>query len=331
MTAIHVENLTKQFGDFTAVDAVSFDIRKGEIFGLLGPNGAGKTTTISILSTLLKPTAGRAQVGGIDIGKDQDGVRKSIGVVFQDQSLDEELTAWENMDFHGRLYRIPKGLRDERIQELLQLVELDERRDSLVKTFSGGMRRRLEIARGLLHEPSVLFLDEPTLGLDPQTRNHLWTYIQTLNRTKGITIILTTHYMDEADHLCDRIAIIDHGAIIALDTPEALKSQVGDDVVTVTSPDSERIKADITREPSIPWISGAQQHDGKVTIRMQSAEEHVAELIRSFGEQGYGITSVSIHKPTLEDVFLHFTGKTIREEEVGAGDRMRMQMMGRRH
>lgn len=331
MTAIHVENLTKQFGDFTAVDAVSFDIRKGEIFGLLGPNGAGKTTTISILSTLLEPTSGRAQVNGIDIGKDQDGVRKSIGVVFQDQSLDEELTAWENMDFHGRLYRIPKEVRDERINELLRLVELEERRDNLVKTFSGGMRRRLEIARGLLHEPAVLFLDEPTLGLDPQTRNHLWDYIRTLNRTKGITIILTTHYMDEADHLCDRIAIIDHGAIIALDTPEALKNQVGDDVVTVTSPDSERIKADITRDTSAPWISGAQQHDGEVIIRMQSAEEHVAELIRSFGDHGYEITSVSIHKPTLEDVFLHFTGKTIREEEVGGGDRMRMQMMGRRH
>lgn len=331
MTAIHVENLTKQFGDFKAVNSVSFDIREGEIFGLLGPNGAGKTTTISILSTLLEPTAGRAQVNGIDIGKDQDGVRKSIGVVFQDQSLDEELTAWENMDFHGRLYRIPKEARDERINELLRLVELEERRDSLVKTFSGGMRRRLEIARGLLHEPAVLFLDEPTLGLDPQTRNHLWDYIRTLNRTKGITIILTTHYMDEADHLCDRIAIIDHGAIIALDTPEALKKRVGDDVVTVTSPDSERINADITREDSAPWISGAQQHDGEVIIRMQSAEEHVAELIRSFGNHGYEITSVSIHKPTLEDVFLHFTGKTIREEEVGAGDRMRMQMMGRRH
>ena len=326
MMAIHVENLTKRFGDFTAVDAISFDIKKGEIFGLLGPNGAGKTTTISMLSTLLEPTSGNAQVNDIDIQEDQDGVRKSIGIVFQDQSLDEELTAWENMDFHGRLYRIPKEVREERITDLLQLVELEERKESLVKTFSGGMRRRLEIARGLLHEPAVLFLDEPTLGLDPQTRNHLWTYIKTLNHTKGITIILTTHYMDEADRLCDRIAIIDRGTIIAMDTPEELKKRVGSDVVTVTSPDSERIAQEI----SAPWISGAEQHDGQVTIRLHDAEEHITELIRLFGNHGYAITSVSIHKPTLEDVFLHYTGKTIREDEAGAADRMRM-MMGRRH
>ncbi|WFN34498.1 ATP-binding cassette domain-containing protein [Methanogenium sp. S4BF] len=326
MNAIQVEKLTKRFGDFTAVDSVSFDIIQGEIFGLLGPNGAGKTTTISMLSTLLEPTSGRALVNGIDIQGDQDGVRKSIGIVFQDQSLDEELTAWENMDFHGRLYRIPKKVREERTTELLHLVELNERKDSLVKTFSGGMRRRLEIARGLLHEPAVLFLDEPTLGLDPQTRNHLWEYIQTLNRTKGITIILTTHYMDEADRLCDRIAIIDRGTIIAMDTPEELKKHVGGDVVTVSSPDSGRIATEI----SAPWISGAEQHDGQVTIRLRSAEEHIAELIRLFGERNYEITSVSIHKPTLEDVFLHYTGKTIREQEAGATDRIRM-MMGRRH
>ncbi|MDE4908799.1 ATP-binding cassette domain-containing protein [Methanogenium marinum] len=327
MTAIHVENLTKRFGNFTAVDAISFDIKKGEIFGLLGPNGAGKTTTISMLSTLLEPTSGKARVNGIDIQKDQDGVRKSIGIVFQDQSLDEELTAWENMDFHGRLYRIPKEIREERITDLLHLVELEDRKESLVKTFSGGMRRRLEIARGLLHEPSVLFLDEPTLGLDPQTRNHLWEYILTLNQTKGITIILTTHYMDEADRLCGRIAIIDQGKIIAMDTPDELKDRVGGDVVTVSSPDSERIAAEI----SAPWIFGAEQHDGQVTIRLQSAEEHITELIRLFGERGYAIASVSIHKPTLEDVFLHYTGKTIREDEAGATDRIRMRMMGRRH
>ena len=229
------------------------------------------------------------------------------------------------MDFHGRLYRIPKEIREKRITELLHLVELEERKSSLVKTFSGGMRRRLEIARGLLHEPAVLFLDEPTLGLDPQTRNHLWEYIQTLNRTKGITIILTTHYMDEADRLCDRIAIIDHGVIIAMDTPKELKKRVGEDLVTVSSPDSERIADEI----SAPWISGAEQHDGQVTIHLRSAEEHITELIRLFGEHKYTITAVSMHKPTLEDVFLHYTGKTIREDEAGATERMRM-MMGRR-
>ncbi len=239
--AIHIQNLTRRFNDLVAVDNISFDIDQGEIFGLLGPNGAGKTTTLSMLSTMLKPTSGSATINGIDIEKDEDGVRKSIGIVFQDQSLDEELTAWENMDFHGRLYRIPADIRKQRITELLKLVELEDRKDDIVKTFSGGMRRRLEIARGLLHHPSVLFLDEPTLGLDPQTRNHLWQYIATLAKEKGITIILTTHYMDEADRLCNRIAIIDHGKIIALDTPKNLKDGIGGDVVTIKSPDPSAI------------------------------------------------------------------------------------------
>jgi len=322
MAAVLVDKLTKRFGDLTAVDAISFEIEKGEIFGLLGPNGAGKTTAISMLSTLLLPTSGRALVNGIDIQKDQDGVRKAIGVVFQDQSLDEELTAWENMDFHGRLYRIPKAIREERIRAMLRLVELEDRQGSLVKTYSGGMRRRLEIARGLLHEPSVLFLDEPTLGLDPQTRNHLWEYIQNLNRRKGITIILTTHYMDEADRLCDRIAIIDRGRIVAMDTPANLKSRVGEDVVYITSPDAGRITDEITA----PWIMGAEQYDGQVIIRLQSAEDHLLELLRMFGGDGYTITSISIRKPTLEDVFLHYTGREMRQEEAGALDRMRMMM-----
>lgn len=322
MTAILVDTLTKRFGDFTAVDGISFEIPEGEIFGLLGPNGAGKTTAISMLSTLLEPTSGRALLNGIDIIKDQDGVRKEIGIVFQDQSLDEELTAWENMDFHGRLYRIPKAIREQRIDEMLRLVELEDRKDSLVKTYSGGMRRRLEIARGLLHEPSILFLDEPTLGLDPQTRNHLWEYIQSLNRRKGITIILTTHYMDEADRLCDRVAIIDRGRIVAMDTPGNLKSQVGEDVVSITSPDAARI-ADTIRAP---WILGVEQYDGQVIIRLRSAEDHLLELLRMIGVDGYTITSISIRKPTLEDVFLHYTGREMRQEEAGAADRMRMMM-----
>ncbi len=213
MFAVTVEGLTKKFGDFTAVNNLSFNIKKGEVFGLLGPNGAGKTTTMSMLSTMLKPSSGKASVNGYDILKNEDDVRRSIGIVFQDQSLDEELTAYENMDFHGRLYRIPKDIRQKKIMELLKLVELDEKKDNIVKTYSGGMRRRLEIARGLLHEPKVLFLDEPTLGLDPQTRNLLWDYIDKLNKEKGISIILTTHYMEEADKLCHRIAIIDRGEI----------------------------------------------------------------------------------------------------------------------
>lgn len=273
--AIRVNNLTKSFDDFVAVDGISFTIESGEIFGLLGPNGAGKTTTISMLSTMLTPTSGTATVNGHDIVTDEDGVRKSIGIVFQDQSLDEELTAYENMDFHGRLYRIPPGeVRRKRIDELLTLVGLEDRKDDLVKTYSGGMRRRLEIARGgLLHEPKVLFLDEPTLGLDPQTRNHLWEYIEQLNNEKGITIILTTHYMEEADRLCDRVAIIDHGTIVALDTAENLKSSIGGDVVTIASPNPPDAVINLLAAP--PWVSGIEEHDGSVTVRLQDADRHI--------------------------------------------------------
>jgi ABC-2 type transport system ATP-binding protein len=322
MPAIHVDKLTKRFDNFVAVDSISFEIQEGEIFGLLGPNGAGKTTTISMLATLLKPTAGVATVNAHDIVGDQDGVRKSIGIVFQDQSLDEELTAFENMDFHGRLYRIQNPLRLERIDELLRLVGLEERKDDLVKTFSGGMRRRLEIARGLLHRPKVLFLDEPTLGLDPQTRNHLWQYIQSLNQEMGITIILTTHYMEEADRLCDRIAIIDHGQIIAMDTPQHLKEAIGGDVITIQSPDPEAVFSNI----SASWMHHIERHDGSVRINLHNAERHVMEIVTLLNQKGIGIESISIHKPTLEDVFLHFTGRTIREEEAGSKDQMRMHM-----
>jgi len=325
--AVHTENLTRRFKDLVAVDHISFEIGHGEIFGLLGPNGAGKTTTLSMLATMLKPTEGRAMVNGIDVEQDEDGVRRSIGIVFQDQSLDEELTAFENMDFHGRLYRIPAGTRKQRIEELLALVELTDRKDDIVKTFSGGMRRRLEIARGLLHHPKVLFLDEPTLGLDPQTRNHLWQYIATLAQEKGITIILTTHYMEEADRLCNRIAIIDHGKIIALDTPANLKDGIGGDVVTITSPDPAAIVAAL-REP---WINRMDIHDNEVVISLRNAEQHLSGIVTILVGQKIAISSISIRKPTLEDVFLSFTGKTIREQEASGTEIMRrqMQMMGR--
>jgi ABC-2 type transport system ATP-binding protein len=325
--AVHTENLTRRFRDLVAVDHISFDIGQGEIFGLLGPNGAGKTTTLSMLATMLKPTEGKAVVNGIDVEQDEDGVRKSIGIVFQDQSLDEELTAWENMDFHGRLYRIPAETRKQRIGELLNLVELTDRKDDIVKTFSGGMRRRLEIARGLLHHPKVLFLDEPTLGLDPQTRNHLWQYIATLAKEKGITIILTTHYMEEADRLCNRIAIIDHGKIIALDTPSNLKDGIGGDVVTLQSPDPAAIVAALKE----PWINRMDIHDDKVVISLRNAEQHLSGIVTILVGRKIPISSISIHKPTLEDVFLSFTGKTIREQEASGAEIMRrqMQMYGR--
>jgi ABC-2 type transport system ATP-binding protein len=326
--SIEVSNLTKKFGDFIAVDNISFSINIGEVFGLLGPNGAGKTTIIAMLSTILKPTLGSASVNNFDILKNEDDVRKSIGIVFQDQSLDEELTAYENMDFHGRLYRVPKKIRQKKIIELLKLVELEMKKNNLVKTFSGGMRRRLEIARGLLHEPKVLFLDEPTLGLDPQTRNRLWEYIEKLNKEKGITIILTTHYMEEADILCDRVAIIDKGKIIALDASEKLKEEIGGDVITIISSERDRLYSNINK---LSWVKSAEPHDNSVTINLQNAEKHVADIVNLASGNGIPIDTISIHKPTLEDVFLHFTGRTIREEESSTKDKMRMmqKMMGR--
>ena len=225
MSIIEVKNLTKKFGDFTAVDDISFNVEKGEIFAFLGPNGAGKSTTIKMLTTLLAPSLGTLTLNEFDVGKDPDDVRHSFGIVFQDPSLDDELTAYENMEFHGVLYDVPKKIRRERIQQLMKFVELWDRKDSLVKEFSGGMKRRLEIARGLLHHPKILFLDEPTLGLDPQTRNHMWEYLRELNKTEKITVFFTTHYMEEAEKIADRIAIIDHGKIIMSGTSGELKTK----------------------------------------------------------------------------------------------------------
>lgn len=326
-TAILVNDLTKKFNDLVAVNHISFEIEQGEIFGLLGPNGAGKTTTLSMLSTMQKPTSGSATIQGKDVETDEDGVRKEIGIVFQDQSLDEELTAGENMDFHGRLYRLAPDIRKQRIDELLELVELHERKNDIVKTFSGGMRRRLEIARGLLHHPSVLFLDEPTLGLDPQTRNHLWQYIATLSKEKNISIILTTHYMEEADRLCDRIAIIDHGTIIALDTPENLKNGIGGDIITITTPEFETASKVLNE----PWINRLEIYDDEVRIGLKNAEQHISEIITMLNQHQIPVHSVSIHKPTLEDVFLSYTGKKIREEESDKKEMMRIHHRMGRH
>lgn len=226
---IQVTHLTKKFSDFTAVDDISFDVKKGEIFAFLGPNGAGKTTTIKMLTTLLQPTSGTLDVNGHDPVKSPDETRRSFGIVFQEQSLDDELTAWENMDFHGIIYDVPNPRRKEQIKKLMTFVELWDRKDCLVKEFSGGMRRRLEIARGLLHHPKILFLDEPTLGLDPQTRNHVWSYLRELNKSEGMTLFFTTHYMEEAERIAQRIAIIDHGKIVATGTAGELKTKTGKD------------------------------------------------------------------------------------------------------
>jgi ABC-2 type transport system ATP-binding protein len=226
---IHVENLVKTFGEVTAVDGVSFDIAQGEIFAFLGPNGAGKTTTIQMLTTLQRPTSGTMKLDGLDPVTQQLEARRTFGIVFQDPSLDGELTAYENMELHGVLYHVPRRVRSERIELLLKLFELWDRKDSYVKTFSGGMKRRLEIARGFLHTPKILFLDEPTLGLDPQSRNQLWTHVKHLNETEGVTVFLTTHYMDEAERVAHRIAIIDHGKIVSVGTAQQLKERTGAD------------------------------------------------------------------------------------------------------
>ncbi|MFH0862174.1 MAG: ATP-binding cassette domain-containing protein [Candidatus Altiarchaeota archaeon] len=329
MAIVDIRDLSRDFGSLKAVDKVTFAVEEGEIFGFLGPNGAGKTTTLSMLSTLLEPTSGHATVNGFDIEAQKDDVRKSIGIVFQDQSLDEELTAYENMDFHGRLYRVPKEIRTARIPELLRLVELEDREDDLVKTFSGGMRRRLEIARGLLHEPRVLFLDEPTLGLDPQTRNKIWEYVQNLNQTKKMTIILTTHYMDEADRLSNRVAIIDAGRIIAIDTPQKLKDSIGGDIITFKTSDN---KAVLEMAKKRPWFKSSKEDDSRIVLNVADAETNVADLVSLACGAGIAVQSISINQPTLEDVFLHYTGKTIRAQDADPKDRMRRmrQMRGRR-
>jgi ABC-2 type transport system ATP-binding protein len=324
--AIVVENLTKKFGDFTAVDGISFSVQKGELFGLLGPNGAGKTTTINMLSTLLKLTSGRAEVAGFDVAGNRGDVRQSIGVVFQDPALDSNLTGRENLEFHGIMYGVPKKVRDERINEVLKLVELEDKANVLVEKYSGGMKRRLEIARGLIHKPKVLFLDEPTIGLDAQTRRHIWDYIKKLKSEGDVAIILTTHYMEEADYLCDRVAIIDHGKIVVMDTPEKLKHSLGGDVVCAQSQESEKL---VKLLEKTKWVMSVKKLEGSVCITMEHGEKRIPELIVSAEKAGIKISSVNLHEPSLEDVFIHYTGKTIRDEEGSGNDALRMRMRAR--
>jgi len=300
---------------------VSFEVETGEIFGFLGPNGAGKTTTISMLCTLLKPTGGRATVNGFDIGTDRHLVRESIGLVFQDPSLDDRLTARENLEFHAVLYHVPRDIRESRIEEVLDMVSLDDRAEDRIETYSGGMKRRLEIARGLLHYPKVLFLDEPTIGLDPQTRNYIWDYIEGLKKREAITIFLTTHYMEEAEH-CDRIAVIDNGNIIALDSPETLKDNVGGDVIKLKTEDDDASKEELTkRYPDLEMINDPEC---KLCFKIDKGEEFIPDLIRDFGTK---IVSVSLHRPTLDDVFLQLTGKEIRDEGSDSKGGMRVARM----
>ncbi len=326
MDAIRVEELTKRFNGLVAVDRVSFSVPEGELFGLLGPNGAGKTTTINMLATLLRPTSGRAEVGGFDVSRSRDSVRKSIGIVFQEPALDSKLTGRENLEFHAMMYGIEKGERRRRIAEVLDLVELADRGAALVEAYSGGMKRRLEIARGLIHRPKVLFLDEPTLGLDAQTRRLIWDYIKKLNTESRVTIILTTHYMEEADYLCERIAIMDHGRFAALGAPAALKDLLGGDVVRLEVEGDPAALVDEIR--NLEWIKKWTRHEAELHLTMERGERRIPELITTAHRLGLTVSMVELRKPSLEDVFLHYTGRTIREQEASAEERNKAMMAG---
>jgi len=312
---VSVSGLSKSYGEVEAVRGIDFEVAAGETFGFLGPNGAGKTTTIKILCTLARPTSGSARVAGHDVVAGRDEVRRNIGLVFQDTTLDRYLTAAQNLRFHADLYSVPKAAVEPRMRQVLDMVGLWDRRDSLVSTYSGGMERRLEIARGLLHAPYVLFLDEPTVGLDPQTRSSIWQYINELKSREDITIFLTTHYMDEAEH-CDRIAIIDHGKIVAIDTPEALKASVGKDRVQIHTGDDTAAIAELAEKFGIE----AAVHEGAVTFSVTSGEQFVPRL---FAQLTVPIRAVSVSRPSLDDVFMSYTGTTIRDAEASSTHAMR--------
>jgi len=315
---VETRGLRKAYGKIEAVRGIDLEVQPGEIFGFLGPNGAGKTTTISILCTLVRKTGGEARVAGIDVDADPAAVRKRIGLVFQDPSLDAQLTARENLELHGQIYGVPGRERKQRIDELLSFVGLADRAGSLVQTFSGGMKRRLEIARGLLHQPSVLFLDEPTLGLDPQTRKSIWDHLRQLRTREGVTLFMTTHYMDEAE-FCDRIAIIDQGQIVALGSPNELKARVGGDVITVTASDTAAAALEIRQRFALePLVD-----DGTLRIEVPDGATFLPRLVR---EIPMPLTTVTLRRPSLDDVFLKLTGHAIRDEAAAGTDQMRMFM-----
>jgi len=310
--AVSVSGLRRRYGEVEAVRGIDLSIDADETFGFLGPNGAGKSTTINILCTLIKPTAGSAQVAGYDVVRERDEVRRNIGLVFQDTTLDGYLSAERNLRLHAELYGMPRNVIDGRLREVLDMVGLWDRRSSKVSTFSGGMKRRLEIARGLMHSPRVLFLDEPTIGLDPQTRASIWSYIRELRAREHITIFMTTHYMDEAEY-CDRIAIIDQGRIIALDTPQALKASIGKDRVQIHTED------DAVAIAALGALFGitAAMSEGVVMFAVEEGEQFVPKL---FGDFPVAIRSVNVARPSLDDVFMSYTGTTIRDAETSQVD-----------
>ncbi|MGY4691356.1 ATP-binding cassette domain-containing protein [Salibacterium sp. K-3] len=307
-TIIEVDRLNKHYKDTHAVKNVSFNVEQGEIFGFLGPNGAGKSTTINMICTMLAPTDGNITINGYDVTRQRSKVRESIGIIFQENTLDEKLTAGENLMLHCRFYRVPKDKREARIQEVLDIVDLPESRKKKVETFSGGMKRRLEIARGLLHYPKVLFLDEPTVGLDPQTRAHIWEYILRLKRKEGITMFLTTHYLDEAE-ISDRIAIMDHGEIITIDSPGELKKQVGGDIIELSAKDNDQAEAELKQHLQDTEII---RQDSLLQIKTADSDQIISGLLKKLSVP---VTHLNIRKPTLNDVFLSFTGRDIEHSE----------------
>lgn len=316
--AVETNQLVKNYRGVAAVRGVSFAVAAGEIFGFLGPNGAGKSTTIKMLCTLARPSAGWATVAGFDVVTSPREVRRRIGVVFQDRTLDGQLTAEENLRFHAVLYGVPRALLGPRIDRVLALVDLTERRRSLVSSYSGGMARRLEIARALLHTPTVLVLDEPTIGLDPQTRARIWADVRRLREEEQVTVFFTTHYMDEAEY-ADRIAIIDHGRIVATDTPAALKATIGPDTVRLATADDAAAAAALSAAGITTAIV-----EGGLVVRVDDGERGVAGLIAA---AGVPVCQVSMHRPTLDDVFLHYTGRQIRNESVDSPASMLRRMM----
>ena len=307
MVIIKTNALTKSYGKIQAVRNIDLSIEKGEIFGLLGPNGAGKTTTIGMLCTIVRPTSGSALIAGYDVIKEPAQVRRKVGIVFQDPTLDTVLTGQENLELHARLYGVPSDIREKRITEMLELVDLKQRSNDVTRTYSGGMRRRLELARGLLHRPAVLFLDEPTLGLDPQTRARIWEYIKKMAQMEQTTVVLTTHYMEEAEQVCDRVGIIDHGRIIALNSPENLKESMGGDmvVIRVKEPPLEKIRA-------LPYVSEVKENEGTLEIITKEAHLHLAEILSMIKD----VQCVEMRVPTLNDVFIKLTGRDIREDSI---------------
>lgn len=328
---IKTENLTKVFNKhLTAVDHVSFAVKQGEIFGFLGPNGAGKTTTISMLITILKPTEGKASVLGFDIAKQNNDVRNVIGVVPQEYTADEDLTGLENMLLCSDLYGIPRKVAKERAADLLKLVELTDFKDKKVQTYSGGMRRRIELACGLINRPKVLFLDEPTLGLDVQTRTATWDYIRKLKKEFGMTLFMTTHYLEEADALCDRVAIIDHGKIVVAGSPEELKHGLGGDLITLAIKESDDVSGLIQK---VEHVKDVRKEDGAYRVKAEYGEITTPFIIEALRKKGYSVTRLSLTEPTLNEVYLEYTGRSMRdtEETKEAFRTQRMTMWRARH